>query len=57
MGGPQLGELEAGALANWMGAPFSVISGGVGTLVATGWVAAATPLIRRYRREAPAPQP
>ena len=24
MGGPQLGELEAGAVANWFGAPFSV---------------------------------
>ncbi len=24
IGGPQLGELEAGAVANWFGAPFSV---------------------------------
>ena len=30
MGGPQLGELEAGAVANWLGASISVISGGVG---------------------------
>jgi MFS family permease len=50
MGGPQLGELEAGAVANWLGAPFSVISGGVGCLVATACVAAATPALRRYRR-------
>jgi MFS family permease len=50
MGGPQLGELEAGAVANWLGAPFSVISGGLGCLIATGWVAAATPALRRYRR-------
>ena len=50
MGGPQLGELEAGAVANWLGAPFSVISGGIGCLIATGWVAAATPMLRRYRR-------
>ncbi|HZR26862.1 MAG TPA: MFS transporter [Vicinamibacterales bacterium] len=50
MGGPQLGELEAGAVANWLGAPFSVISGGVGCLIATGWVAASTPALRRYRR-------
>ena len=41
MGGPQLGELEAGAVANWLGAPFSVISGGIGCLIATGWVAGA----------------
>jgi len=51
IGGPQLGELEAGAVANWLGAPFSVISGGLGCLIATGWVAAATPALRRYRRE------
>jgi MFS family permease len=50
MGGPQLGELEAGLVANWMGAPFSVISGGIGCLVATGWVAARTPMLPRYRR-------
>lgn len=50
MGGPQLGELEAGTVANWFGAPFSVISGGVGCLLATAWVAASTPSLRRYRR-------
>jgi MFS family permease len=50
MGGPQLGELEAGAVANWLGAPFSVISGGLGCLVATAWVALTTPSLRRYRR-------
>jgi len=51
MGGPQLGELEAGAVANWLGAPFSVISGGVGCLLATAWVAASTPALRHYRRD------
>jgi MFS family permease len=34
MGGPQLGELEAGALAKYVGAPISVVLGGVGCLVA-----------------------
>jgi len=52
MGGPQLGELEAGAVANWLGAPFSVISGGVGCLIAVASVAFATPALRHYRREA-----
>ena len=51
MGGPQLGELEAGAVANWLGAPFSVISGGIGCLVCTAWVAMTTPALRHYRRE------
>jgi hypothetical protein len=55
MGGPQLGELEAGLVANWVGAPLSVITGGLGCVLATLWVAAGTPAIRRYRREAAAP--
>jgi hypothetical protein len=50
MGGPQLGELEAGVVANWLGASFSVISGGLGCLIATAWVAASTPALRRYGR-------
>jgi MFS family permease len=33
MGGPQLGELEAGSLAAIIGAPLSVVIGGVGSLV------------------------
>jgi hypothetical protein len=49
MGGPQLGEFEAGAVANWRGAPFSVVSGGVGCLIFTAWIAIATPALRRYR--------
>ena len=50
MGGPQLGEVEAGLVANWFGAPISVITGGVGCLLATWWVAATTPALRHYRR-------
>ncbi len=49
IGGPQLGEMEAGAVANWFGAPFSVITGGIGCLLAVAWVAAATPQLREYR--------
>jgi MFS family permease len=55
MGGPQLGELEAGAVANWLGAPFSVISGGIGCMIAVGWVALSTPALRHYFREGPEP--
>jgi MFS family permease len=50
MGGPQLGELEAGLVANWWGAVASVVTGGIGSLAATGWVAAATPALRRYEK-------
>ncbi len=52
-GGPQLGELEAGSVAAWLGPVFSVVSGGVGCLIATAWVATSTPALRHYRREAP----
>jgi len=48
IGGPQLGEMEAGAVANWFGAPFSVITGGLGCLLAVAWVAASTPQLRTY---------
>jgi len=50
IGGPQLGEVEAGAVANWFGAPFSVITGGVGCLLCTAWVAATTPILLKYRK-------
>ena len=49
MGGPQLGELEAGLVAQWIGAPLSVITGGVGCVLATAAIAAVTPELRRYR--------
>jgi hypothetical protein len=49
MGGPQLGELEAGLVANWRGAVFSVVSGGLGCLAATAWIVGTTPVLRSYR--------
>ncbi len=48
MGGPQLGEFEAGAVAALFGAPLSVVIGGIGTLVIVAWVAAKLPLLRNY---------
>jgi MFS family permease len=50
MGGPQLGELEAGAVAQWIGPRASVVTGGVGCLIATAWIAARTPALRTYHR-------
>jgi predicted MFS family arabinose efflux permease len=49
-GGPMLGELEAGAAAQWIGARASVVTGGLGCLLATAWIAAQTPALRHYRR-------
>ena len=50
MGGPQLGEMEAGAVASWLGAPSSVVLGGVACLGTTMWVARKTPALLNYRR-------
>jgi MFS family permease len=50
-GGPQFGELEAGAVANLWGAPAAVVSGGIGCVITTAWIAWTTPVLRRYRRE------
>jgi MFS family permease len=58
MGGPQLGEMEAGGVASLFGAPISVISGGIGCLLATGLIAKKTPELRHYRTESGAlPEP
>ena len=49
MGGPQLGELEAGVAAQFFGAVASVVSGGLGCLAATALVARREVTLRRYR--------
>jgi MFS family permease len=54
LGGPQLGELEAGFVASLfasaaLGVTVSVVSGGVVTILTAAAVAAATPLVRNYR--------
>ncbi len=53
MGGPQLGELEAGLVASLfastvIGVTVSVVSGGAATILITAAIAAAAPMVRRY---------
>lgn len=48
MGGPQLGELEAGIAASLLGAPLSVVIGGVGAVVSTVVVGSLVPHLRAY---------
>lgn len=55
MGGPQLGEFEAGVVAQAFGAPFSVISGGLGTIVVVALLALRVPVLRAYREGVDAP--
>lgn len=51
-GGPRLGDVEAGVAASLVGAPASVIVGGIACLLGTGAVAAGFPQLRRYRQGA-----
>lgn len=51
MGGPQLGELEAGVVAALIGAPLSVVTGGLGCLIAVALVAWKVPMLRQYDEE------
>ncbi len=53
MGGPQLGELEAGLVAAVFGVPFAIVSGGVATVLLTLLVAWKFPILRRYDTPTP----
>ena len=53
MGGPQLGEIEAGAVAQFFGVPFAIISGGVGTILGVWLVASIWPALTRYNGDEP----
>jgi hypothetical protein len=58
MGGPQLGEFEAGALAQITTPIFSVISGGVATIVVVAVLALVVPSLRHFEwGKEPAIQP
>ena len=49
MGGPQLGEVEAGLLAAAIGTPASVAVGGLGTIIVTLLIAYFVPKLRNYQ--------
>ncbi len=53
MGGPQLGEVEAGVVAQLFGAPFAIISGGLGCILAVTWIARRWPQLRAYNGDEP----
>jgi MFS family permease len=52
-GGPQLGEVEAGVVAQLFGAPIAIITGGIGCIVAAILIARRWPQIRRYNGDEP----
>jgi len=50
MGGPQLGNLEAGLVAAMIGAPLTVVTGGGAVLLLVAWTAWKYPVLRTYDR-------
>lgn len=53
LGGPQLGEVEAGAVAQFFGAPFAVITGGIGCILGTGWIVWKYPQLLKFNGDEP----
>jgi hypothetical protein len=52
-GGPQLGEIEAGAVAQLFGAPFAIVTGGIGCILGTGLIVARWPQLISYNGDEP----
>jgi hypothetical protein len=48
-GGPQLGNLEAGIVAGLIGAPLSVVTGGIATVLLVSIVAWRVRQLREYQ--------
>jgi len=53
MGGPQLGEIEAGVVAQLFGAPLAIVSGGVGCILVVLWLGRRWPQLLRYNGDEP----
>lgn len=52
-GGPQLGEIEAGAVAQLLGAPFAIVSGGIGCLIGLFLIVQKWPQLTSYNGDEP----
>ncbi|MBV6393992.1 MAG: Enterobactin exporter EntS [Anaerolineales bacterium] len=53
MGGPQLGEIEAGTVAQFFGAPFAVVTGGIGCILGALWIVWKWPQLKSYNGDEP----
>jgi MFS family permease len=47
-GGPQLGQVEAGVVAQFLGVPFAIVSGGVLTIISVWAISRKWPQLRAY---------
>ena len=52
-GGPELGEVEAGLVAQAFGVPAAIITGGLGCILATWWVSAKFPQLLHFNGDEP----
>jgi MFS family permease len=52
-GGPQLGEVESGLVAQAFGPGAAIVTGGIGCIVAAGCIAAKWPQLLKYRGDEP----
>ena len=55
MGGPQLGEVEAGVVASLLGVPFAIISGGIGCIAGMALIVWKWPQLISYNGDEPHP--
>lgn len=53
MGGPQLGEIEAGAVAQFFGVPIAIITGGVGAILGVWLIVSIWPMLPGYNGDEP----
>lgn len=53
MGGPQLGEVEAGLVAQFFGIPFAIVSGGLGCIIALAAIIRKWPMLLQYNGDEP----
>lgn len=52
-GGPQLGEIEAGSVAQLLGAPIAIITGGIGCILGMGLIIVKWPQLISYNGDEP----
>ncbi len=55
MGGPQLGEVEAGVVAQLFSTPVAIITGGIGCLAALAWIVRRWPQLRTFNGDEASP--
>jgi MFS family permease len=52
-GGPQLGEIEAGSVAQFFGVPVAIVSGGIGCIVGLYLIVRRWPQLRKFNGDEP----